>query len=111
MRPLGLLQAAALLLAACANYSTGTPRAGTLSQDCRFANPVAAGADPWVVRHDGSYYLVQSKDRTIWVYKSDRLTEPTQNGVAVWTAPHNGWNHSNVWAPELHYIDGRWYIY
>jgi len=111
VRPLGLLQAAALLLAACANYSTGTPRAGTLSQDCRFANPVAAGADPWVVRHDGSYYLVQSKDRTIWVYKSDRLTEPTQNGVAVWTAPHNGWNHSNVWAPELHYIDGRWYIY
>src|SRR5439155_1403370 len=67
--------------------------------------------DPWVVRHDSSYYLVQSKDRTIWVYKSDQLTEPTQNGVPVWTAPHNGWNRSNVWAPELHYIDGRWYIY
>ena len=111
MRPLSLLRATVLLLGACANYSTGTARAGTVFQDCRFANPVAAGADPWVVRHDSSYYLVQSKDRTIWVYKSDQLTEPTQNGVPVWTAPHNGWNRSNVWAPELHYSDGRWYIY
>src|SRR2546430_5882533 len=77
----------------------------------RFANPVTAGADPWVVRRDSSYYFVQSQDRTIWVYRSDRLTEPTKNGVPVCTAPHNGWNRSNVWAPELHYIDGRWYIY
>ena len=83
MRPPDLLRAALLLLGACANYSTGTARARTLLQDCRFANPVAAGADPWVVRHDSAYYLVQSKDRTIWVYKSDQLTEPTKNGVPV----------------------------
>ena len=103
--------AALPLLAACANYATGTARVDPSAQDCRFANPVTAGADPWVVRRDSSYYFVQSQDRTIWVYRSDRLTEPTKNGVPVWTAPHNGWNRSNVWAPELHYIDGRWYIY
>ena len=98
------------LLAACANHSTaarGTPAA----QECSFTNPVASGADPWVVRHDGWYYFVQSRDRAIWVYKSGELTEPTANGVRVWSAPDSGWNRTNVWAPELHYIDGRWYIY
>jgi GH43 family beta-xylosidase len=29
----------------------------------------------------------------------------------VWTAPDTGWNRTNIWAPELHSIDGRWYIY
>jgi hypothetical protein len=31
--------------------------------------------------------------------------------IAVWSAPDTGWNRGNVWAPELHSIDGRWYIY
>ena len=35
---------------------------------------------------------------------------------AIWTAPkYNGnikpWNASHVWAPELHFVDGRWYVY
>jgi GH43 family beta-xylosidase len=95
-------------LAACVNHSAGEAPAPTA---CTFTNPVAPGADPWVVRHDGWYYLAQSRDRAIWIYRSDKLTAPTEHGVPVWTAPDTGWNRSNVWAPELHYIDGRWYIY
>jgi GH43 family beta-xylosidase len=26
-------------------------------------------------------------------------------------APDTGWNRSCVWAPSLHFLDGRWYIY
>jgi GH43 family beta-xylosidase len=29
----------------------------------------------------------------------------------VWTAPSTGWNRTNIWAPELHFIAPRWYIY
>jgi GH43 family beta-xylosidase len=29
----------------------------------------------------------------------------------VWTAPASGENSKNVWAPELHYLNGKWYIY
>src|SRR5207237_2279225 len=99
------------VLAACANCSTGTARAAGPAQDCRFVNPVAAGADPWMVHWGGSYYLIQSRDRAILVYQSDKLPEPTRNGVRVWSAPDTGWNRTNLWAPELHHIDGRWYIY
>jgi GH43 family beta-xylosidase len=106
----GLSLATLPLLIACTNHATGTVRA-TPAAPCSFTNPVAAGADPWVVRLDHWYYLVQSRDRSIWVYRTDKLTEPTANGVRVWTAPDSGWNRTNVWAPELHHIDGRWYIY
>lgn len=78
---------------------------------CTFTNPVARGQDPWVVRHDGAYYLVESGAGGIQVYRSPDLTTPKQNPVTVWTAPITGWNRSHIWAPELHFIDGRWYIY
>lgn len=79
---------------------------------CRFTNPVLRGADPSIVRQGGSYYLVQSRGERIVIYKAARLealgrAEP----VAVFTAPDTGWNHANIWAPELAYLDGHWYIY
>jgi GH43 family beta-xylosidase len=99
------------LLAACANHSHDPGRATLPAQQCSFTNPIAPGADPWVVRQDGSYYFVQSRDRAIWVYRSDDLTKLTTSGVPVWRAPDTGWNRTNVWAPELHHIAGRWYVY
>jgi GH43 family beta-xylosidase len=41
---------------------------------------------------------------------SEDLTEP-KNWKRVWTQPDDGWNQTNLWAPELHYLDGKWYIY
>jgi GH43 family beta-xylosidase len=79
---------------------------------CTFANPLAPGADPWVVRRDSVYYYVQSHDRRIWISRSARLSDVfTAPARAVWSAPDTGWNRTNVWAPELHFIDGRWYVY
>lgn len=79
---------------------------------CSFTNPVGAGADPWVVRHAGSYYHVKSQGGRIWISASPRLTDVVgAPATSVWTAPDTGWNRSNVWAPELHRRDGRWYVY
>lgn len=104
-----------LLVLGCSSTSTaprGVPPVETPpTATCTFTNPVLAGADPSIVQHEGVYYLVQSVDGAIWVYRSTELTRPAQNGVRVWTAPDTGWNRSNVWAPELARIDGRWYIY
>ena len=78
---------------------------------CVFRNPIDDGADPWVIRDNGSYYYVESKDNGIYVYRSAALTQPKQNGVKVWSAPASGWNETNIWAPELHHIGNHWYIY
>ena len=94
--------------------STG-PRqeTGGITPSCQatFLNPVAQGADPWVIRRGPMYYSVESRDNGIWVYRTDTLTSLKKNGVKVWSAASSGWNQTDVWAPELHFIDGRWYIY
>jgi len=78
---------------------------------CTFANPLASGADPWVVRDGGFYHLIQSRDNGIWISRSATLTGVAVGGTRVWSAPATGWNRTNVWAPELHHVDGRWYVY
>ncbi|GAC1478040.1 MAG: hypothetical protein NVS1B4_21480 [Gemmatimonadaceae bacterium] len=105
---------ACLVGAGCSYARAATDHiAATSEPSCTFANPVASGQDPWVVKRDSVYYLVQSRARGIWVSRSSKLTEAAAGvrGVRVWSAPDTGWNRSNIWAPELHHLDGRWYIY
>lgn len=76
-----------------------------------FVNPVYEGADPWVTRHgDGYYYCRSEGDLGVSVWKSDRLSDPGTRRV-VWKCPPKGWNSAQLWAPELHHISGKWYIY
>lgn len=76
-----------------------------------FTNPLYRGADPWVVRHGGWYYSCNATARnTIEVWRSRTLTERGERRT-VWTPPARGWNRAEVWAPELHFLNGRWHIY
>lgn len=66
------------------------------------------GDDPWVVEHNGSYYYCWSEGG-VKVAKIDNLDQINKkNGKQVFSS---GESYHNVWAPELHYIDGAWYIY
>ena len=76
-----------------------------------FANPLYPGADPWVTRHGGAYYLCQATHGgQIVVSRSESPLHPGRRAT-VWTPPRRGWNRAQVWAPELHRIGDRWYIY
>ena len=85
-------------------------RAPATSPAGTFTNPLYKGADPFVIRHDGWYYLCQSDNRSISVYKSRSAINRGERKV-VWRAPSAGWNRAQVWAPELQFIRGKWYIY
>ncbi len=72
-------------------------------------------ADPYVYRHtDGTYYFTASVPAYdgIVLRKSDTLA-----GLAdapeteVWHKHESGIMSCHIWAPELHYINGAWYIY
>jgi GH43 family beta-xylosidase len=74
-------------------------------------NPLWPGADPYMVRHEGAYYRCQAgPGGRIEVWKSSALGHRGQRSI-VWSPPRLGWNTSEVWAPELHLIKGKWYIY
>ncbi|HEV2124127.1 MAG TPA: family 43 glycosylhydrolase, partial [Chloroflexota bacterium] len=112
--PRALLMLALLVLSGNCGDAVSEQRSEvrlSFPESCTFANPVAEGQDPWVVRRDGWYYLVESSEGAIYVYRSAKLTEIKKNGVRVWQAPEDGWNQAHIWAPELHFMDGRWYIY
>ena len=72
------------------------------------------GQDPWVVAHEGSLLLVQSAggNRRIVVRRFtdfDRMDRNVEK--VIWAPGHSGAHNRQLWAPELHAIDGRWYVY
>ena len=72
------------------------------------------GQDPWIVAHDGSLLLVQSAggNRRIVLKKFKDLARMDRNTEKVIWAPSGSLAHlRQVWAPELHEIDGRWFVY
>lgn len=78
--------------------------------DSMFVNPVWDGADPWMVKKDSFYYYCYSESNSIKISRSLFMTQRGETQI-VWTAPASGWNRDHIWAPELQFIDGHWYIY
>ena len=63
-------------------------------------------ADPFIIRKDGWYYFTAS------VPEFDRIILRKARTLAVvWFRHPEGELSCNIWAPELHFVDGKWYIY
>ncbi|MEH0156391.1 glycoside hydrolase family 43 protein [Limibacter armeniacum] len=86
---------------------------GSVSAQDTFTNPLLpSGADPWSIYMDGHYYYTHTVGDRITIWKTDNLANlKTAESSTVWTPPQ-GTNYSKeIWAPEIHHIDGSWYIY
>ncbi|MFC4102584.1 family 43 glycosylhydrolase [Paenibacillus xanthanilyticus] len=81
-----------------------------------YPNPLVPNrADPYVLQHaDGYYYFTGS------VPEYDRLALRRSRTVAglstaeetvIWTKHDEGEMGNHIWAPELHWMEGKWYIY
>lgn len=78
-----------------------------------FTNPILDnGADPWVTSKEGTYYYTHTTGNSIRIWKSQTLSSLSNAEYKdVWFPPISGPNSSNIWAPELHYLKGKWFIY
>ncbi len=77
-------------------------------------NPLltAPAADPWIVRHDGVWYSLQAVARRLELRSACRLADLGRaEPVIIWHAAPRGGCSRNLWAPELHRLEGRWFIY
>ena len=79
-----------------------------------FTNPIiAAGADPWITYQSGYYYLTYTTGSSVQIHRATRLAGTNGIGqspvVSVFypPAPFN----QDVWAPELHFLGGKPYLY
>lgn len=81
--------------------------AGAANRDDFYNLLMQNGADPWIYKHtDGYYYFTKTTGGDVTVWRSASLTGVDAAPRRV--IPTGG---HNIWAPELHYIDGAWYIY
>lgn len=87
-----------------------------MDKNFRFNEPwIMKRADPYVYKHtDGMYYFTAS------VPEYDRIAlrrSKTLEGlkdaeeVTVWRKHESGIMSIHIWAPELHYLEGKWYLY
>lgn len=72
-------------------------------------------ADPYVYRHnDGMYYFTASVPDYdgIVLRKSETIAGlKDAEEVMIWKKHKTGVMSKHIWAPELHYLDEKWYIY
>ena len=89
--------------------STGQPAA-------TFRNPLMAdGPDPWMVFHNGYYYLTATSSTEIRIRRAASITQLADApDVVVWSDRTPSRN-AQIWAPEFYLLDGpngrRWYLY
>lgn len=111
------LGAGALVLALLSGCTAATPTAPrtTAAAGPTFENPIiASGADPWVVKDGDRYWSVQAEQGRLVVTRSPEknLTDiASGTATTVWTPPTDGSHCTDLWAPELHRIGDRWWIY
>ena len=109
--PLLLITAAGAACPYCnkgENKSPTTPPADTT----QFTNPLLSGSDPWVTRKDGIYYYTHTLGNKIAVWKTNALSKLSMASRKDIFIPVSGTpNSSNIWAPEFHFLDGKWYCY
>lgn len=99
--------AAGLLLSLAAFAQTAAPPSST------FRNPVLrAGPDPWVLMHDGLYYQMNTTGSFLLIRRTRDMTQISRaERRVVWRPPATGPYSHELWAPELHFLDNKWFIY
>lgn len=86
-----------------------------MSTQLKYNEPwILQRADPFICRHNGKYYFtasVPAYDRII-LRSADTLAGIADaEEVTIWEKHASGIMSAHIWAPELHYLDGKWYIY
>lgn len=78
-----------------------------------FTNPILpSGADPWITYKDGYYYYTNTLGDSLIIWKTKDIADLRNSPKKTIWVPPAGKNYSrNIWAPEIHFINNKWYMY
>ena len=76
-------------------------------------NPIVEkGADPWVTKDGEKFHYCYVRKDTVFLKTVKLISELAMAKERIIWVPQKGTAYSKeVWAPELHFIDNRWYVY
>jgi len=82
-------------------------------QKTTFHNPLlSSGPDPWVTYKDGYYYYMHTVGNHLELWKTANMAKlEDAPHKSIWTPPATGPYSKDIWAPEIHFLRGKWYIY
>lgn len=85
----------------------------TVSAQKTFANPLLEyGPDPYSTYHEGYYYYTHTMQDRLVLFKTKNLADlKNAEKKTIWIAPKNTDYSAEIWAPEFHFINGKWYVY
>jgi GH43 family beta-xylosidase len=89
------------------------PGVEVIAQRDSIVNPLLpAGADPFSFYKDGFYYYTNSTGKNITVWKAKSIGDlATAEKKVIFDPPPTGPYSKELWAPEIHYLRGKWYVY
>jgi GH43 family beta-xylosidase len=71
-----------------------------------------SGPDPWVIMKDGYYYYTNTTGSRLVIWKTKDISKlASAERKTVWVPPAGTAYSREIWAPELHFIRGKWYMY
>ena len=108
----GRIGQSAALLAAALLAGLAVPAGGAEAPSATFTNPLLpSGPDPWITQVDGVYYYTHTLGNRLMLWRTDNIADLAKaEKRVVWTPPAKGPNAHSIWAPELHRLDGKWYL-
>jgi GH43 family beta-xylosidase len=101
-----------IITIACSKNSTLT-KPPPVNADTTFTNPLLqSGPDPWVIQKDSFYYYTNTFGNHIAIYRTTEMSAlKNATPVTIWTPPATGPYSKDIWAPEIHYLQNKWYVY
>ncbi len=88
---------------------------GALAQTAgaTFTNPLLpSGADPFSFYKDGFYYYTHTTGNRVDLWKTNNLADlKMAQRKTIFTPPPNTAYSKELWAPEIHFLQGKWYVY
>nr|WP_232326054.1 glycoside hydrolase family 43 protein [Spirosoma montaniterrae] len=83
------------------------------SQQRTFTNPIKnSGPDPWVLQQNGWYYYMNTTGTNLTLWRTRNVADLANAEKKIIFTPPPGKPYSKeLWAPEIHFVRGKWYVY
>lgn len=77
-----------------------------------FVNPILNGSDPWITQKDGFYYYTHTLGNRVALWKAASVSKLNSiNNKEIFDPADGLSNSENLWAPEIHWLENKWYVY